>query len=195
MAQFASSDFLFRSALPVGDVKPMAVEIEPATLSDLDAVVQLLTDSFHQFQSWNAWLSPLLVRGIHSDLQHRFSTTPTPYTCLLAYVRSESARTLVGTIEISRPTLYFQGQPYLYLSNLAVSIDYRRRGIGKQLLMTCESMAHDMDYEGLYLHVLKQNQAAQRLYASLGFMARSQFTWQGLNLTLPSRRQLLAKVI
>jgi len=58
------------------------------------------------------------------------------------------------------------------IHNLAVHPAHRRRGIGKSLLETVIAEARRQDVTRVTLEVRKSNDAAQRLYHSLGFMAK-----------------------
>lgn len=175
-----------------------AIRIVSATVADLEGVALLLTESFHPVQRWNAWLRPWLARGIGQDLRHRLQYFSDPYTCLLAYqeisgVMGKRQSVLVGTIELSGPVLRFQDQPYCYVSNLAVRANYRRQGIGRQLLHACGRQAQTVHAAGLYLHVLKGNETARLFYQAQGFETPLLSGLQGLRRRLPSRRILLAK--
>ena len=58
---------------------------------------------------------------------------------------------------------------YLYISNLAVSPAYRRQGIARKLLLSCEPLARQWGYREIYLHVLENNDRAKQLYFNLGY--------------------------
>ncbi|MBP0016292.1 MAG: GNAT family N-acetyltransferase [Cyanobacteria bacterium SBLK] len=58
---------------------------------------------------------------------------------------------------------------YLYISNLAVSPIYRRQGIARKLLLSCEPLALQWGYQEIYLHVLERNERAKQLYLSLNY--------------------------
>src|SRR5271166_6285456 len=55
-----------------------------------------------------------------------------------------------------------------YLSSIAVSLDYRRRGLGSNLLRASASLAAKAGCAYLSLHVFEEKQAAMRLYSSAG---------------------------
>jgi len=56
-----------------------------------------------------------------------------------------------------------------HIVNLAVRQTYRRRGIGRQLLMKLIDMAIEKDADTITLEVRKSNAAAQKLYKEYGF--------------------------
>jgi ribosomal-protein-alanine N-acetyltransferase len=60
-------------------------------------------------------------------------------------------------------------QAYAYGSDLVVLPAYRRRGIGRALLERAEAYARGEGARVLRVGVLAKNEAAARLYRSLGF--------------------------
>jgi ribosomal protein S18 acetylase RimI-like enzyme len=60
-------------------------------------------------------------------------------------------------------------QAYAYVSDLVVLPAYRRRGIGRALLERAEAYARGEGARVLRVGVLAKNEAAARLYRSLGF--------------------------
>ena len=149
---------------------------------DLFYLAEILASSFHSQDGTFGWLYPLLRVGIYEDLRSRLHTPKRHYACLVA-VLPDSRNIdpmvndrLIGTVEISlrRHSLNpFSGSRYLYLSNLAVQDDYRRQGVAKHLLKTCERVALDWGFSDLYLHVLENNHRARRLYWKAGYRLKS----------------------
>lgn len=85
----------------------------------------------------------------------------------------------------SPSTDYFE---YVYLSNLAVSLDYRRRGVAEKLLSCCESTAVEWGFNRLYLHVLENNYPARRLYYKAGYrLQETEWTWFDLIFRQPQK--------
>ena len=68
--------------------------------------------------------------------------------------------------------IYWQLPREVDIHNLAVAPACRRRGIGKALLETVIEEARRQGVARVTLEVRKSNDAAQRLYHSLGFMAK-----------------------
>jgi len=165
------------SLIPDGAAQPQQLQpfstghtkIRQASLADLPALAELLTNSFHPPGSWLGWLSPVLQMGIYQDLRSRVLAKSSHYGCLVA----ETARAdTVGTVEVAlRSTFPWQPRmfQYPYLSNLAVEPHYRQQGIGQQLLLACERLVQEWGFHDLYLHVLENNLPARRLYTKMGY--------------------------
>jgi ribosomal protein S18 acetylase RimI-like enzyme len=155
------------------------------------------------------WLYPILRAGIYEDLKTRLQNRTRHYACLVAVkpglrqspeLVSNPGLTrlagkgdvLMGTVELSLktpPMIQPWRDKYLYLSNLAVKTEYRHRGVAQELLKTCERIALDWGFEDLYLHVLENNDAAQRLYWRAGYrMQRTEIS--PFSLLLGQPRQL-----
>ncbi|MDC0832212.1 GCN5-related N-acetyltransferase [Geitlerinema sp. FC II] len=156
-----------------------ACRVRPATALDLREVSDILARSFHSDRGWNGWLYPLLRLGIYEDLRHRLREPSPPYLCLVAAWVSPTDRQrteeLAGTVELSlktQPTASLDWMQYPYVSNLAVEIASRRRGIAKRLLETCERQAIEWGFLDIYLHVLEDNARARSLYDKLGYRVR-----------------------
>ncbi len=56
-----------------------------------------------------------------------------------------------------------------HMNNIAVSPEYRERGIGKSMILRLMGIALNKGAERMTLEVRENNHRAQRLYASLGF--------------------------
>lgn len=129
----------------------------------------------------------------------------TPYSSLRPQ-RNPASQRLIGTVELDiRPAWPWEpmGQTpslldwltptsrYLYLSNLAVPLPYRRQGVARKLLDACELTAQQWGFSEIYLHVMEDNQAAQNLYTQAGYTIHPQGTdWP---LSLEQVRQWLGR--
>lgn len=189
---FLSSDALFppQPLPPEWDTAQLSVLpffVRTVRQPDLFYLAEILASSFHSQEGTFGWLYPVLRVGIYEDLRSRLHTPKRHYACLVAVVpdskpvdaRAGDARAddrLIGTVEISlrRHSLNpFCGSRYLYLSNLAVQDGFRRQGVAKHLLHTCERIALDWGFADLYLYVLENNHRARRLYWKAGYRLRS----------------------
>ena len=154
--------------------------IQPATAEDTKAISSILTQSFYNFPDLMNWVYPFLRFTINEDLRYRLRSHSPLYRCFVAkLVRSSSGdrhltdesnddSIIVGTVEIALRSLSFWSTnlQYPYISNLAVHHDFRRLGIGSQLLNKCEQIALEWGYQETWLHVLDNNDSAKQLYCN-----------------------------
>lgn len=187
--------------------------IRTARSYDLASLAEVLASSFHSQTGTWGWLYPVLRVGIYEDLRTRLQNRKPHYACLVAALRQPSAMVQaanlgqsggqglevglgdrpIGTVEISlRQNLLnpFRSSRYLYLSNLAVAADCRRRGVAQHLLQTCERIALDWGFRELHLHVLENNHRARQLYWKAGYRLQAVET-NPIGLLLKRPRQLL----
>lgn len=180
---------------PASQASPILVRT--VRKQDLGTLTDILASSFHR-QEQVGWLYSLLRAGIYEDLRMRIQTRNQHYVCLVAVQQRDDSemaqaaqvqRSLhlalpavqsmaisgdrpVGTVEIAvkmPPPWQSPHRRYLYISNLAVHADYRRQGVARQLLQTCERVAIDWGFQDLYLHVMENNSQARRLYMRAGY--------------------------
>ncbi|MEO1692477.1 MAG: GNAT family N-acetyltransferase [Cyanobacteria bacterium J06631_6] len=183
--------------------------IHPAILEDTRAISLILAQSFYRFPEFAQWVYPFLRFTINEDLRYRLRSTSPYYRCLVAKTIPASnlateteghhcEPVIVGTIELTlRSTLWSNQPQYPYISNLAVAEDYRRLGVGSQLLHACEQTALDWGYQEARLHVLDRNQSAKQLYSHNGYqISQIEPSWGNLGLWFDySPRLLLKKTI
>lgn len=155
--------------------------IRAAQPGDLADLAEILADSFHSQHGILGWAYPLLRLGIYEDLRNRLRSTSPHHICLVAVERAftptkegspNSADDAAGTLEMSvrSSELWARDRKRsLYVSNLAVRPTHRRRGIARQLLLSCERVALSWGFHDLYLHVLENNHQARQLYFKLGY--------------------------
>jgi ribosomal protein S18 acetylase RimI-like enzyme len=147
-------------------------QVRVAISSDLHGVSQIVAESFHSRHGMWGWTFPFLRLGIYEDLRHRLALRDPHHICLVAVDSLAGISSIVGTVEM---TVRFSdswtqvGKSFPYLSNLAVNPQYRRQGAASKLLQSCEQVALSWGFQELYLHVLENNQQAQRLYFKLGY--------------------------
>ncbi len=170
------------------------LEIRTANLGDVRGLSEVLAASFYSHRGLMFWLYPLLRLGICEDLRARLKSSAPYYSCLTAIAAVDAprepeiapTRTVAGTVEIAlrsdsrgHPARMNRQEPwesegerhpeYLYISNLAVSPPYRRQGIARKLLLSCEPLALRWGYPEIYLHVWEHNERAKQLYLNLGY--------------------------
>jgi ribosomal protein S18 acetylase RimI-like enzyme len=157
------------------------LKVRPLQSADVAKAAEVISNSFKIGAAFGGWFRPLFKIGIHEDLRNRLDVqAPDQAVCLVATVGAQKTE-VVGTIEISaRSPLYNPSliKRYVYISNLAVDNDYRRLGIGRELVEQCESIARDWGFTDIYLHVMANNLPGQHLYLRLGFeVLSSDQTW------------------
>ncbi|ASC73553.1 hypothetical protein XM38_045220 [Halomicronema hongdechloris C2206] len=186
---------------PDGSVTPrMTYRVRAARPEDIDQLTELLVTSFYPPTGWLRWAYPILRLSISEELRHRLRSPKSPYVCLTAISGDSNLPSgsdiLVGTVELSRRSHWpWQIPQYgqLYVSNLAVGLRYRRRGIALRLLGACETVARDWGFDHLYLHVMEDNRDAQQLYYKAGFLLQQAESTPLSALGLQPRRLLLSK--
>lgn len=189
----------FPVSLPVSS-SPVFCHIRPANGDDLHQLAHVLVSSFYPPLGWRRWLYPIMRFGIYEDLKQRLQAAQRHYRCLAAIAPGlgKHPDRVIGTVEIScrRHRLWTLHQPqHLYLSNLAVQEDWRRRGVARQLLAASEKQACHWGFQELYLHVMEDNIRACRLYQQMGYhVQEAETTWLSL-LNAQPQRLLLKKVI
>ena len=175
--------------------------IHLATIEDTKEISEVLAKSFYKFQGVTSLVYPLLQFTIREDLRYRLRSHSPLYCCLVAKLRPQqnfalesSKDTVVATAEIALRSNSFwsSDRAFPYISNLAVAQDYRRLGIGSQLLSKCEQIALDWGYRETRLHVLDSNNCAKQLYCNYGYQISGvEANWG--NLWFDSTPRLLLK--
>ena len=118
-------------------------------------------------------IKPSDVDGIMAIERVSFSS-PWSARFFLEELKSPYTRSLVA--EIGETTIayivYWLLAMEIDIHNLAVHPTYRRQGVGRSLLETVINEAKERGLSRVTLEVRKSNEAAQRLYQSLGFVAQ-----------------------
>jgi ribosomal protein S18 acetylase RimI-like enzyme len=175
--------------------------VRPASLNDLSQIGELLTLSFNNFNDFTFWIYPLFKLGVCQDLRGRIQTQEnqaknSDSLCLVAVFISklgkEINQSVVGTVELSflSTSRWFGKQKYAYISNLAVSKNYRRQGIASKLLHQCEIIAQQKNLPQISLHVLASNKIGQEVYFKNGYDLQ-QVETDLYSLFVTSKRRLL----
>lgn len=118
--------------------------------------------------------------------EHGFGDQP-KFEVLLA--ETEGATGPVGYALLFPTYSTFLAKPSLYLEDVFVLPDYRRRGIGKALLRECARAAHEGGYGRLEWTCLDWNTNAQAVYKRMG--ARQMKEWYLYRMTRDAMQQML----
>jgi ribosomal protein S18 acetylase RimI-like enzyme len=117
--------------------------------------------------------------------EQTFSAKPLIW-CFVAEHEAE----LVGTILLEPIFSTWRGQKGLYVVDLYVSAQQRRKGLGEKLIRTAASEGRVAGFEYLRLEVEQNNQRAADLYKRLGF---KEDTARVMFLTRPEFEQLITE--
>ncbi len=82
------------------------------------------------------------------------------------------------------------GTPDFLLVDIALSPQWRNRGMGTLLIQAAQDAAAQASARGLALHVEQRNTAARRLYDRLGFMLAGESDGQRFEMHWPCRAEL-----
>jgi ribosomal protein S18 acetylase RimI-like enzyme len=74
-----------------------------------------------------------------------------------------------GFVHLKGEFDYFNGEPFGYISDLAVAPDFEGQGVGQVLLDVAEAWGHEKGYRLLALYVFAGNERARYLYEKNGF--------------------------
>jgi len=121
--------------------------IRPATLADLDALVDLEKACF--------------ANDRFSRRSFRYLLSKAHASTLVA----ETGQDIIGYVML----LYHQGTSLARLYSLAVAAQARGQGLGRRLLEAAEEQALEQGCAYLRLEVRADNAAAQKLYASMAY--------------------------
>jgi ribosomal protein S18 acetylase RimI-like enzyme len=172
------------------------ISVRPVREEEINRVADIITHSFHFDRGWRSWFTPLFKLGIAEDLRHRlranvpnnYRNQPQHQVCSIAVYTERSHTDVVGTIEVGVRNAHDRLRRYAYISNLAVSKDFRRRGVAKELLEECEQITKVWGYTQLHLHVMADNTGGRNLYQKLGYeVVSTEFVWSIIPWNRPQR--------
>ena len=151
--QQAEQYFGLRSMDPMKDLGGVADLIEEAFAHDLDRAGQNALQELR----WLSRLKPILWWMIYTNPEH---------TDFLSGFVWEEDRKIVGNITVNRTKV--SSRRWL-ISNLAVSKDYRGRGIARSLMDAGLELVRECNGASVALQVRSDNEPAKQLYRSLHF--------------------------
>jgi len=144
--------------------KPMLL-IRPATAADaalLTAMIRELAEFEHELDEVDITPEDLLRDGFRSS------------PCFEALIAEWGGQTAAYALYFFTYSTW-AGRPSLFVEDLFVRPEFRRKGIGKALLKHMAVIARDQNCYGMRWEVLNWNTAAIDFYRSLG--ARLQSEW------------------
>jgi ribosomal protein S18 acetylase RimI-like enzyme len=175
------------------------IEIRSVREEEIACVADIITRSFHFDRGWMGWFTPLFKLGIAEDLRHRLRAhipsshlSQIPHqVCSIAICTDREKSQVIGTVEVGVRNANYR-QPahhrYVYISNLAVSRDFRRQGVAQELLKNCEQLTKSWGYSEIHLHVMGNNDRGRSLYQKLGYeLVSSELVWSIIPWRRPER--------
>ena len=131
---------------------------------ELGYVVDILIEAFYKP---SALIRPYLYLSELSRLQGNFPYDNEVHTFFVACWGEK----IIGFVDVDkRKGKKISDAPRPYLSDLAVHSEYRRMGVAKELIRTCEKESMRWGKDHLYLRVDKKNDAGLKMYAGLGYV-------------------------
>lgn len=144
------------------------VRIEPATARDVPVILRLIR-GLAEYEHLSAE-----VTATEDDLRRSLFGERPAAEVLLAYAGQDA----IGFAVFFGTYSTFLGRPGLYLEDLFVVPEQRRRGYGRQLLARVAAIALERGCGRLEWSVLDWNEPALRFYRSLGAMPMNEWTVQ-----------------
>ena len=133
--------------------------IRRGLFKDLRCVADLMMDAFYSEKS--------IMFHYHRMLELDRVQNNFPYDSSKHeyYVACSPDGKVIGFVDIdARPSARKDAPPRPYLSDLAVSSEWRRKGIASRLVEQCEARARSMGKSKMYLRVEQKNDAALQMY-------------------------------
>jgi predicted N-acetyltransferase YhbS len=123
----------------------------------------------------------VLQRSLEAELKslQAFASDPSEQVALVAKVDDVTT----GTCLLVRSELEPQHALSPWLAGLYVDPDYRRLGVGAELVRAIEAQARQRGHRELYLYTT----GAARYYERLGWRVRDRVEWNGLATALMAR--------
>lgn len=145
---------------------PSGFHIRPATVSDVSVILAFIKKLAHYER-----LSDEVVATEERLQETLFGDRPTAEVAI-GYLDMKP----VGFVLFFHNYSTFLGKPGLYIEDLFVDEDYRRRGYGRALLLYVARLAKERDCGRLEWSVLDWNQPAIDFYQKLGALPMSEWT-------------------
>ena len=123
-------------------------------------------------------IAQLYYENVHSNAFHEHYTYEEAYeriSNLIEHLRDETA-IVYGAFEDDDLIAFiwayvhqFREENRMYVSEIRVKEEYRKRGIGNQMLRLVEDKARELDIGAIYLHAEANNPEAIGFYKAAGY--------------------------
>ncbi len=159
------------------------IKLRRAERADAETVIGLII-ALAEFEN----LPPPDAAAQARLIEHGFGDAP-KFEVMLAEI--DESPTPVGYALLLQTYSTFLAQPSLYLEDVFVLPEFRKRGIGNALLRHCVRTAHERGCGRMEWTCLDWNTNAQAMYDRMG--ARRMKEWFLYRMTRPAMHQLLEK--
>ncbi|MFD2574261.1 GNAT family N-acetyltransferase [Spirosoma soli] len=137
--------------------------ILPATEQDIPTLAELVNSAYRGDSSRKGWTTEAdLLGGIRTDEESLRTMLQNPTATILKYEEDDQ---LLGCVYLQK-----KGDE-LYLGMLTVSPNVQAKGIGKQLMIAAEKLAHDWQCRAMKMTVISQRHELIAFYERRGFVA------------------------
>jgi len=118
-------------------------------------------------------LRPMIVEDLEQVVEIEKASMPSPWSKELfeEELKRDRARYFVGEIDgqVAGYMGYWEAPQEAHIINLAISPQFRQKGLGFQMLEYCLRFAYNQGARLATLEVRESNGAAQRLYEKMNF--------------------------
>ena len=147
--------------------------IEIKYLADYPELIPLLSSWF--FDEWGKNNSTLTMNSINAALRQRTNHDKLPL-CLIAFMEKKPA----GTVALKIREMETRPQYEHWLGNVYVLPEYRKQGIGTNLIKDAIYKAERIGINELYLYTRDR----EKLYSKIGWKTIEQVEYRGRKATL-----------
>ena len=149
--------------------KDSEISIVSATPQEVNKIAFLLTACFidpHKNYFYVRWLKAYFEFKKH--LKYKFRVNKEQNVYLLAKCNDK----IIGCLYLQVARIYAKKDSPVspYISNVAVTHSWRRKGIASMLLKKAEETCLNWNHHQIYLHVRPENKNAEKLYLDLGYL-------------------------
>lgn len=144
------------------------IQLIPMTEAEFPAFIALSMQDQAQGHvqdgRWPAAEAPERIEKLRAQLLPAGLATPNHYFFTLF---DQPAGTRVGALWYA--VVERQGQRHIFVMDIQIQPEFRRRGYGTQAFRLLEAQARRLGIETIDLHVFQHNQPARAMYAKLGY--------------------------
>lgn len=147
------------------------------TQCEYETWIQIAVDSYAAAKAtsgvWDATEAPEKAKKVFGELLSEGLDTPNHH---LVSVRDSEQGVLFGYLWFA-----VEGsEPHVFLYEITILPDYRRRGVGRQAMKELEAQALKLGLHCVSLHVFADNVPARLLYESLGYVPSGTYMTKNL---------------